>query len=192
MTTSNNDVREFLGIPVEGERYSSWRERNYTPRPISELKPYLDAVWEKGVKAITWQQYTPYFMDGDVCEFSVHEVSVTSNPEVAENWVNFNFHEEYEVDVTKEAYERNAGERWTDYRKSEEDGGKVRYYRELQEGLYDFVNYSHDHPDTPNVKDLDIPLQSVEFEDALRSKFGDHTQVVITPTRVLQEEYSHD
>lgn len=191
MTTSNDEVREFLGIPVEGERYSEWRVRKYTPRPLSELKPYLDAAWEAGVKAITWQQYTPHWMDGDVCEFSVHDYALTSNQEVADNWVNFHFYEEYEVDVTEEKYLEHAEDRWTDYRKADVDG-KVRYYRELQEGLYDFEYHSYDHPDTPNAKDLDLPIQSIEFEDALRSMFGDHTQVVLTPTRVLQEDYSHD
>jgi hypothetical protein len=30
------------------------------------------------IKAIGWSQYTPYFMDGDACEFSVNEINFLS------------------------------------------------------------------------------------------------------------------
>lgn len=33
----------------------------------------FDKLFEKGVEGIRWTQYTPYFNDGESCEFSVNE-----------------------------------------------------------------------------------------------------------------------
>lgn len=35
-------------------------------------KSFFEAV--PRVKSITWTQYTPYFMDGDVCEFGINDI----------------------------------------------------------------------------------------------------------------------
>lgn len=192
MTTANDEIRTFLGIPVEGDRTSSWRARNYTPRPLSDLKPYLDAAWEKGIKAITWQQYTPHWVDGDVCEFNVHEIAVTNNQEVADQWVDFDFYEERMIEVDEQHYLDNHDPKYySSYSKVEEDGQPTKYFRRVDE-LYEYTCDGYVHPDGIDLEDLDLPIQSIEFEDALRSVFGDHTQVVITPTRVVQEEYSHE
>lgn len=41
-----------------------------------EIKAHLDGLFKANptVKGIRWKQYTPYFNDGDPCEFRVHEV----------------------------------------------------------------------------------------------------------------------
>lgn len=33
-----------------------------------------------GITGVVWTQYTPYFNDGDTCEFSVHEATFTNAP----------------------------------------------------------------------------------------------------------------
>ena len=38
------------------------------------FKEYFDA--NPKVNAVYWTQYTPYFNDGDTCEFSVHEINM--------------------------------------------------------------------------------------------------------------------
>lgn len=40
------------------------------------LKEFMREFFERAegkISAVTWRQYTPYFNDGDACEFSVHE-----------------------------------------------------------------------------------------------------------------------
>lgn len=37
------------------------------------------------LKAITWAQYTPYFMDGDECIFSVNEIYFIENQEILDD-----------------------------------------------------------------------------------------------------------
>ncbi len=46
-------------------------------------KKLFDAYPE--LKAFRWTQYTPYFCDGDPCEFGVNECHVAFNIEVPEN-----------------------------------------------------------------------------------------------------------
>jgi hypothetical protein len=68
----SKDRTSFLGVPVTGEiqRGSSRKEQ----RPIGELRPLLEAVLaDPFIEQIGWEQYTPYFNDGDVCEFRVRE-----------------------------------------------------------------------------------------------------------------------
>lgn len=191
MTDLNkNDVRLFNGVPVEGERYA-WSRSHVTPRPIEELYPYIKDTFDKGVKAITWHQYTPYFNDGEPCEFSVYDMCVTSNEEVAEHWLNEEFYEDRLVEVSRKEYEDELeaakNSRYRYYLPYEEIDGKI--FKRYEEGTYDYIPGSG-HPD--GIKDVDIPINTLEFEDALRTKFGDHTQVVVTPHRVVQFEYSHD
>lgn len=52
----------------------------------AQLQPALLDVFNKHpeIVAFGWTQYTPYFNDGDTCEFSVGDLYVTKDAEVAE------------------------------------------------------------------------------------------------------------
>jgi hypothetical protein len=193
MTDLNKeDARLFNGVPIEGDMPTQYSRRNYLPKPIEELYPFFKEAFDKGIKAASWHQYTPYFNDGEPCEFSVYDLSVTSNEEVAANWLAGDFHEDRLVEVTKEqydeAYEETKRSRYSYFPYEENDG---KFFKLYQEGVYDYTSPSYGgHPD--GIKDVSIPVGTLEFEDALRTKFGDHTQVVVTPTRVVQFEYEHE
>ncbi len=63
----------FLGVPVTGT-ITKWGRDRVDQRPIEELRPLLEAVLtDPLIKEIGWTQYTPYFNDGDVCEFGISE-----------------------------------------------------------------------------------------------------------------------
>jgi len=183
--------RSFMGIPIEGDVPTHYSRRSYIPLSIEDLYPYFKDAFEKGVKAATWHQYTPYFNDGEPCEFSVHDLSVTSNEEVAAHWADGDFYEDRLVEVDRAEYEAEKeaakNSRYYHYLPYEEIDGKV--FRRYEEGTYDYIPGSS-HPD--GITDVDIPIYKLEFEDALRTKFGDHTQVVVTPERVVQFDYEHD
>lgn len=156
-------VREMFGIPIEGGVHTEPEPANQ--RPFKDLKPYFDALWEKGIVAVSWTQYTPWFNDGDTCEFSVNEPSFTNNLKVAECWLN-----------GEEDYENDNGDFETANR-------------------YDFErpwNDKYPHPDGLSREDLNLPINHYEFEYAMLGKFGNHTEVVVTPYRVKQRKYSHD
>lgn len=186
-----DDVRRFNDVPIEGDRGYTRYRRDYKPLPIEELYPYFTKAFEQGVTAVTWHQYTPYFNDGEPCEFSVGDVSVTSNKEVAELWLDDHFHEERLVEWDRTEYEEELEDaknsRYRYYMPYEEIDGKI--FRRYEEGAYDYIPGTI-HPD--GIKDMDIPVCILEFQDALRSVFGDHTQVVVTPDRVVQFDYEHE
>lgn len=68
--TDTTTLTNFLGIPVDGEiiRHENQKDQ----RPIEDLQPLLRAVLDDDqVVEFGWRQYTPYFNDGDACEFGV-------------------------------------------------------------------------------------------------------------------------
>lgn len=65
----------FLGIRIEGD--INTRSARTAQRPQEELAPYFEALLAfEEIEAIKWRQYTPYFNDGDSCEFSAYGVGV--------------------------------------------------------------------------------------------------------------------
>lgn len=77
-------MKNFLGIPVEGDIYT--RDKRAQQRPVGEFGPILQKALETpGLSAIRWRQYTPYFNDGDPCEFRTGDVTLRfeDSPEVA-------------------------------------------------------------------------------------------------------------
>lgn len=165
--------RSFMGIPIEGDFYD--RRREYvTQRPIQDLHEEFQKAFASGVKAITWQQYTPYFNDGDVCEFSVGDYYVTTSDRVAASWLQDDYPDT--EDINDEEMGREGG--FYDYQKP--------WY-----SSYSKTDYPH--PDGIAIKDWpDLSIQDGAYELAMMSAFGDHTQVVVTPTRVVQFEHEHE
>lgn len=66
----------MLGRPIHGEvsHYGSPKIEQWgAEKFIEELDKILDFP---GVESVRWEQYTPYFNDGEACEFSVYELRV--------------------------------------------------------------------------------------------------------------------
>lgn len=51
---------------------------------IQAIRELFQPLFDLGVKNITWTQYTPYFNDGEPCEFTVYDMYVTKeeNPDL--------------------------------------------------------------------------------------------------------------
>jgi hypothetical protein len=84
MTTA---TRSFLGIPVEGDITAG--STRVDQKPIEELQPLLQAVLDDPtIVEFGWRQYTPYFNDGEPCEFGVSGlwVRVTGVEDEADAW----------------------------------------------------------------------------------------------------------
>lgn len=67
-------TNSILGRPINGT-ISHYGSRTLPEQwPIEQFVEKLDAVLAfDDVQAVKWHQYTPYFNDGDACEFSIHE-----------------------------------------------------------------------------------------------------------------------
>lgn len=69
-------MTEVLGRPVSG-KIVEYGKPDVEQWPDEKFIELLDAVLDDPqVHSVRWRQYTPYFNDGDACEFGVGEVYV--------------------------------------------------------------------------------------------------------------------
>lgn len=70
------DLQVLTGLASAKEFYLD-AVRAAVPRLKEEL---VEAVKEAGIPALKWQQFTPYFNDGDECVFTVYSPYIVGNP----------------------------------------------------------------------------------------------------------------
>lgn len=126
-----------------------------------------------GVTAVVWTQYTPYFNDGEACEFSVHEP--------------------YFTNATAEQFEDISN--WGEY-----DGDDETVWSETDWilcGDSDYCkerrgNMKLDGIDSATIQHFSKMIQSSEMEDVMEAMFGDHVRIVATREGFEVDDYSHD
>jgi hypothetical protein len=159
-------TRNFLGIPVEGD-YTTPSTR-VAQRPIEELQPVMQAVLDDPtITEFGWQQYTPYFNDGDPCEFSVYGLWVRTDADA-------------DVD---DLYDLEADNR------EHPSLGRRPYLWETREFL------PYEGPDEARylrVQALSGAIQGGAFENVLMEAFGDHASVTVRRGGIDVEFYEHD
>lgn len=142
------------------------------------------------VLAVRWSQYTPYFNDGDSCEFSVNDPHVRLSKVAI---------------AALRKVEEDEDEDW-------EDGYSDTIRRKFVDGEYDHDGYSNGvrGPDgsfprkaaepwvAPMSPELLAAIEILEGlvggipEDVMRSAFGDHVRVEIDRNGITVEEFNHD
>lgn len=163
----------FLGIPVEGDICGA--ERRVEQKPLSELEPLMRAVLDDPtIRAFGWTQYTPYFNDGDPCEFRVGSPwFLTTADDVDLDEMDCY---DYELRNYGDGHP-SLGNRRTEWRGNE----RVELeYQGPDEARYD------------RVKALNDAIASGAFEDVLLEAFGDHAQVRVTASGITVDSYDHD
>lgn len=170
MTNTN-----FLGIPVEGD--ISGNDPRTPQRPLVEFEPLMRAVLDDPtIKAFGWRQYTPYFNDGDPCEFGVHGAwFVTVDDDVDLDEVD---DDEYGVD-----YGDHPSLGCREYSYSGRYPDRVRIpgaYTGPDEARYD------------RVRALSDAIVGGEFDDVLLEAFGDHAAVRVSRESITVDTYEHD
>jgi hypothetical protein len=152
----------FLGIEVKGDITRG--DRRSPQRPLSELEPLMRAVLDDPtMKAFGWAQYTPYFNDGDSCTFSVGEL-----------W--FLTVDDPDVEDVEDSYDYRVG------------------YSE-HPSLGKAVSSVYSGPDEERfnrVRALSDAINGGAFEDVLLEAFGDHAEVIVKPSGITVDYYSHD
>lgn len=166
-------TNEVFGKPVTGDIRPSRDNRVEQLDPAEFIKG-LDKLFEDPrVEAVRWSQYTPYFNDGEACEFSVNEYSIG---------IKF-----FGLDENDSTY-RNDGFFTEDDVYSYPDGFKAslpdhgRVYKTEINGV-----------DISGIDDLlgIVPISDYH-EDFLRESFGDHAEVTATREGFHVEYYEHD
>jgi hypothetical protein len=109
---------------------------------------------------IGWKQYTPYFNDGDPCEFSVNDIwSFVPKGEAKED--------DYAEMAIFAGYDNELDLRYND--------------DSTDDVLYFSVDYLKGYaPPNIRARELRDAISRHPLENAFRSAFGDHASVVIT------------
>jgi hypothetical protein len=124
-----------------------------------------------GITAVIWTQCTPYFNDGDTCEFSVNDPYFTNVP--GEELENVSACGEYEgEDESVWVLESYAFTSDSDWCKSE---------REKVSGV-----------DFESIKSFTKMICCSEMEDVMESMFDDHVKVIATREGFEVDDYHHD
>lgn len=94
------DSKEFIQSLQDFEEKVKQLRKEFQELFQSRVKIVFDAVPD--LESIQIIQYTPYFMDGDACEFSVHSVSFY-NEEEPDTDCDYDFESPSEQQVLKDA-----------------------------------------------------------------------------------------
>jgi hypothetical protein len=147
--------------------YNSYQEQ-FRKVATEKLKDFFVKFWEENpaIKAVTWVQYSPYFNDGDACEFSV------SDP--------------YFTNAEGKDLEDIAS--WGEY-----EGGKEGIWSECSfSGRYDPV--APEGVDPVSTKSLSSLLTSKVMKPIMEATFGSDNIVIATPEGFKVGDFSggHD
>lgn len=174
----------FMGIPVEHDGINKSRHDNVDQWDGSKFEELLRPILDVGVE-VRWDQYTPYFNDGDICEFYVNEPRFHT-PEVGEEDGDDEdgFIDTYDVrlkggkEVTYERRQDSKPNSW----------GYVGYtYVEIPTGREFPV-----HPAFGLISAFASAMNRGHFEEFLYDVFGDHAKVTVNSEKVVKEFYDHD
>jgi hypothetical protein len=152
------------------------------------FKPFLDKY--PFVENLNFTAYTPYFMDGDECIYSVNSLHAYGE-ELEDDYggIDLNYPGSIYTDLLAIAEGREPGQSWvprdytsvTEYltkRYADELARGADWLRQVSEMLEEGANYNgllHEIPD-----------------DVIRGLFGDHVKVTITREGVTTDHYDHD
>lgn len=136
--------------------------------------------------AVGWNQYTPYFNDGDTCVFGVHDFYFMSANENGEELNIDDLSSAYDLDSDVFKYKPKPSE-WTYANRT-----KYKSYDD------DIVLYEKTVAENPRygavvdgIDELKDVLVSIPTEIYL-SAFEDHRFVLATPKGIEVKEYEHD
>jgi hypothetical protein len=160
--------RNFLGIPVEGDITQG--ASRVEQKPIEELQPILQAVLDDPtIVEFGWRQYTPYFNDGDPCEFDANGVWVRTAEDV-------DVEDHYELEM--DGHPSLGRIPWAVNPTTEE------YEPQPYEGP-DFARFDR-------CRELSRALERGAFDHVLIEAFGDHAAVTVRRDGIQVEFYDHD
>jgi hypothetical protein len=173
----------FLGIQIEGDITRG--SKKTAQRPLSDLEPLIRAVLnDELIHSFGWTQYTPYFNDGEPCEFDVNEVWFKTVHD-AKPKANEDDEEDYEDrDRFNVMYGTHPTLGRRDYEwNNTHDGQRLKVWKD----------YEGQHEQTwMNCYALAEAIGTEAFDDVLLEAFGDHAEIEITRDGIKVDTYEHD
>lgn len=157
----------------------------------SAVKDAFKDIFDKysELRSVVWSQYTPYFNDGDVCTFSVHEFDVNLGTDDS-------IKEEIEAKKKEMKEAADAGDYKTAQKlKSQVDKLMDRLDDGDAEYSYGESIYSLRRSNNPREVEIAEAIRNLQRElpsDVLEAVFGDHARIVATRQGFKVTEQQHD
>jgi hypothetical protein len=153
-------------------------QRKFQEQAQGMFKEITKEFFDKnpGITGVVWTQYTPYFNDGDTCEFSVGEPTFTNAPvdELSEN-------------VRWGEYEGDTEGVWS--------CDNVSYVLESDRPYFTETANMIRAAGGVDAESCDLFAKAIgsrEMEDVMLAMFGDHSKVIATRDGFDVEEFDHD
>ncbi|MFF5790231.1 hypothetical protein ACFY8P_35325 [Streptomyces sp. NPDC012693] len=162
----------FLGIPIQGDITRG--ANRVDQKPIDEFQPVLQAMLDDPtIVEFGWRQYTPYFNDGEPCEFSAQGtwVRTTADEDV----------DEYQLEMWGHASVGKVTTEWGDV--DPETNRRIA------------LSTTYEGPDRARYdrcKALEAAIEAGHFEHVLLDAFGDHANITVRRDGIEVEFYDHD
>lgn len=152
-------------------------QRKFQDQAQGLFKEITKEFFEKnpGITGVVWTQYTPYFNDGDTCEFSVGDPTFTNAPVDELNEVRWG------------EYEGEAENVWACENVSYVLESDRPYYTETANMIR-----AAGGVDAASCSLFAKAIGSSEMEAVMEAMFGDHVKVIATRDGFDVEEYDHD
>lgn len=152
-------------------------QRKFQTQAQALFKEITKEFFDKnpGVTGVVWTQYTPYFNDGDTCEFRVNDATFTNAPIDELNEVRWG------------EYEGEAENVWA----CENVGHVLNSDREYYQNTKNII-LAAGGVDAESCVLFDKAITSGEMESVMQAMFGDHVKVIATRDGFEVDEYEHD
>jgi hypothetical protein len=176
--------RNFLGIPIEGTIQAGSTRVDQLPR--EDFENIVSRVLNNEFfTEFGWEQFTPYFNDGEPCEFGASGlwIKTQNDPHAIAGWSARQAAEGYgTTEVDWDAEDDMWGVDWSDHPtlgEMDNVNGKQVYV-------------GHHEAEYNLARELNKAIEGGQFENVLLDLFGDHCQVKVSRTGITIDEYSHD
>lgn len=144
-----------------------------------------------------WLQYTPYFNDGDPCEFGMHELAIIAREDLVkaaeEDGVDLETADQW--DVSQLLYDRDWGYEGSDAFSTYSRGKVSKTVSDYSSGSYREVpnpDFDQRYADCREACQAIYNVCAADGQQIAKDIFGDHVRVIFTPNGVDVEEYEHD
>ena len=161
----NNDKFAILREKQEGIKKLKEEMLEASNKIFTEMTKVIFEEHPK-IKSFGWNQYTPYFNDGETCTFSANVDYIYINGTCVDD-----------SDWVSEKIITNYGT-WNREKK-------------VYEGRTEIPNLNYDSELVKSTDNIIEFLRNFD-EDFFMSQFGDHAEVTVTLEGVSVDEYEHD
>lgn len=180
--------------PISGDINRSSTSRS-VQGTAAEFLEKLDAILAtEHVVGVIWDQYIPYFNDGEPCEFGFGEIRVLLDDSFAED-IDEDMSDYGDKSLSPSdlfTYGDLAGERPA-YASYNDTAGRDAYQK-WSDIFYSDANkkFFFNENDTKAIYDAFRAFNVDSFEDVARANFGDHATVTVTKDGFSVAYYDHD